>query len=209
MNTITIQTSTIKSLADAFKAEGKALSTLAKAYDTLYADGVRSSHLVKNQPEFNADVFTQVQAAIIAGKLEKADLALFNMTPEQAKAKGASAMRNKVTSAVSKYIGNVRRALDQRDPVKQEEAAKAAEKAQKAKKATSEHGEQVDDKKPETEAHASQVGTVNPRASREAYCEAINLMIMATNTHADKLISKNAARYNAALAAILSELIAH
>lgn len=185
----------------AYKAETKAQGTFVKAFDALYADGVRSEHLLKTSDLYCADAFNGVQAAIVSGVCCAADAKLLAMSADEAKGKGVSSARTALTRVISKYMGNVRRSLDARDPVKQEEKAKAAKAEKAAKGATGEHGEQAtSDAAPAT---AEKLKGIDPSVSAENYMAALNVLIVATRNHDDYTIKSNADSFCEVLAEMI------
>lgn len=199
-----ITNKTIKMLTDSAAADSVALVSASKAYDALYADGVRACHMLKSNESFNAEVFNAVQGAIVVGLFNDSDFELFNLGADHAKAQNRGAERTKLTKLISGRMGKVRDALNSRDPVKQaeKEAAAAAKKAEKG--ATGEHGDQStsdSEKKPD-----SAMKGINPSENRQSYMAALNLMISATRQHGDKIVHKNADTWCAAFGLMLQEL---
>ena len=217
--TVTVQAATLSAFSAAMQAahghdkKVRALVESAKqieqksnaAFDALYADGVRPDHLLKRSETYNAEVFGQIESAIKAAIFNKAELSLVSLTHEEAEKKGKSVVRIELTKLVSKYMGNVRSALQRRIDALNPKAETAKAKGSKAQPTA------VADTAPSgnsKETVKGEIAGITPAKSREAFIEALNAMIIATNLQEDKLIKKNASAFIKMFSAMAATLAA-
>lgn len=117
-----------------------ARNSAENAYDAMYTAGLREGHFIAFGKDgcLHSDKSAWEQALnLVTAGMPKADQALLNMTPAEAKEAGKSNNRNAASSRRSKICGNFRRSLRHREGIeaqaKMQEAenAKAAEEGRK------------------------------------------------------------------------------
>jgi hypothetical protein len=217
--TVNVQAATLSAFSAAMQAthgHDKKVKALVKAgetieqkrsaaYDSLYADGVRPDHLLKRSETFNAEVFGQIESAIKAAIFNKAELTLVNLSHDEAKSRSKADDRIKLTRLLSKYVGNVCSALQRRIDELNPKAETAKAKGSKAQPTA------VADTAPSgnsKEVVKGDIAGITPAKSREAFIEALNAMIIATNLQEDKLIKKNASAFIKMFSAMAATLAA-
>ena len=136
MSTVTVDTFAITAdtrslIITAERAGKKADSTNAKAYDALYADGLRADMIYADSAPR-----AMILELVLMNRFTATERELYHTDPKSIDSKALSKERRKITSRVTGRIGDYVRALKSREPEPKVEKVEEATKATETTEAT-------------------------------------------------------------------------